>query len=686
LGGTLNNLGLILIQKGKLAEGLAMYRRAAERGESAAAQAPQVINNDRFLTIQLNNVAHIERQLGHANEALAVFRHITEVWRRLARDNPAVPSLHSGLFSAYRNLASYQRELKQNQESERTMRLARGVIDRLPSDGPEDLFNLACCRAACSAFLGQGQGKSMAEEQAEQKQEADLAMQELHKAIAAGFRDLERLRKEPDLNPLRDRKDFKTLEAELEAQLAAAPTDKAKANHEDLARSQKLPEADRNNKRLRADRAASQHAIALIQLDLGNLDEVQKHLQQAIALREALVRDEPKNERYQTELAVSRFALGDFYWRSGRLAEGAKVWQREFDALEEAARQARAPSPLAGQLVDLRRMVAQHYVRAGLWSEATSHYSQALPLEGARFDDLYAPACTELRAGNTIAYRRTCAAMAEQLSEAEFHQLCGLAWACCLIDSAGTEFSQTIKLILKKARQNPPNEFWECHVLGLVHYRAGQFDEAIAQANKSITLNPTWHGSISNWPVLALAYHRLGHAAEAKQWLEKSKQEWHRLSPLPRSADGLTALPSLSAPWYENWHDWLTFEILFGEASLTITGTPPVEEAYDHAHRSVLYSRLGETAKAEAEWQATIQILPKEPMIWLARARQLVELQRKKEAEDALARIEAFAPNDPEVWKKCGRLRLTLGQTAKATADFHEAQTLIEGNKAELKK
>jgi hypothetical protein len=43
--------------------------------------------------------------------------------------------------------------------------------------------------------------------------------------------------------------------------------------------------------------------------------------------------------------------------------------------------------------------------------------------------------------------------MAERFSEAEFHQLCGLASACGLIDSAGTEFSQTtIKLILKRRR------------------------------------------------------------------------------------------------------------------------------------------------------------------------------------------------------------------------------------------
>jgi hypothetical protein len=61
LGGTLNNFGVLLARKGRLAEAVAMYRWAAERAESAFAQAQRVVINGRFLTIQLQNVAYIER-------------------------------------------------------------------------------------------------------------------------------------------------------------------------------------------------------------------------------------------------------------------------------------------------------------------------------------------------------------------------------------------------------------------------------------------------------------------------------------------------------------------------------------------------------------------------------------------------------------------------------------------------
>src|SRR5262249_1583394 len=156
--------------------------------------------------------------------------------------------------------------------------------------GPDELFNVACVRAECSTFL----------EAAAQKHEADLAIEALGKAVAAGFRDVDRLRSARELISLRGRDDFKALEADLVARQAGAAADKLKANQQALVHRQKVAQADPHNKRLQADLAASQHATALIQLDLGKVEEAQKHLQQAITLREALVKDAPKNEHYQT--------------------------------------------------------------------------------------------------------------------------------------------------------------------------------------------------------------------------------------------------------------------------------------------------------------------------------------------------------------------------------------------------
>ena len=96
------------------------------------------------------------------------------------------------------------------------MRLTRETIERFPSDGADGLYNLACIRSGFAWFLT-GDEKWTAEERAEGKREAALAVETLRKAVAAGFRDLEQLRKDTDLNALRGREDFKALEADLAA-------------------------------------------------------------------------------------------------------------------------------------------------------------------------------------------------------------------------------------------------------------------------------------------------------------------------------------------------------------------------------------------------------------------------------------------------------------------------------------
>ena len=57
----------------------------------------------------------------------------------------------------------------------------------------------------------------------------------------------------------------------------------------------------------------------------------------------------------------------------------------------------------------MRRTVAQHYARAGLWSESAGHYGRLIQLEGADALDHYNAASLALRAGDAATYRRICA-------------------------------------------------------------------------------------------------------------------------------------------------------------------------------------------------------------------------------------------------------------------------------------
>jgi tetratricopeptide (TPR) repeat protein len=65
-----------------------------------------------------------------------------------------------------------------------------------------------------------------------------------------------------------------------------------------------------------------------------------------------------------------------------------------------------------------------------------------------------------------------------------------------------------------------PKAPWRLHALALAHYRAGQFEAAIRRSEEALRVG--WHAGSSCRVVLALAHHRLGHAEEARSWLEKA--------------------------------------------------------------------------------------------------------------------------------------------------------------------
>ena len=73
--------------------------------------------------------------------------------------------------------------------------------------------------------------------------------------------------------------------------------------------------------------------------------------------------------------------------------------------------------------------------------------------------------------------------------------------------------------------------------------------------------DPIWPGEVDNWLVLALAHHRLRHAAEARRWLTRADQ-WIQAQrkELPAGDRGLFGGMHV--------HDWLACEILRREANV----------------------------------------------------------------------------------------------------------------------
>ena len=90
------------------------------------------------------------------------------------------------------------------------------------SDAP-GLFQAARHRAACAAVVKEA-GESDFDATRLSVEQSDLAMAWLNKAVAAGYKDFEKLQTDKDLDVLRDRDDFKNLMGMLETPKSAVPS------------------------------------------------------------------------------------------------------------------------------------------------------------------------------------------------------------------------------------------------------------------------------------------------------------------------------------------------------------------------------------------------------------------------------------------------------------------------------
>ena len=95
-----------------------------------------------------------------------------------------------------------------------------GLIAKLRDlgwDPPGNAYDAACALSLCVP-IAEKDIKVVTELRAKQAQfYADEAMKMLRDAVAKGYKDVARMKKDPDLAPLRQREDFKKLLAELSA-------------------------------------------------------------------------------------------------------------------------------------------------------------------------------------------------------------------------------------------------------------------------------------------------------------------------------------------------------------------------------------------------------------------------------------------------------------------------------------
>ena len=84
-------------------------------------------------------------------------------------------------------------------------------------DPAADAYSAACMLAHCVPIVEKIDKLDATKRQAEMQFYSDQATAMLRDAVAKGYKDIERMKKDKDLDPLREREEFKNLIAELES-------------------------------------------------------------------------------------------------------------------------------------------------------------------------------------------------------------------------------------------------------------------------------------------------------------------------------------------------------------------------------------------------------------------------------------------------------------------------------------
>jgi tetratricopeptide (TPR) repeat protein len=281
-------------------------------------------------------------------------------------------------------------------------------------------------------------------------------------------------------------------------------------------------------------------------LILGELLRRQGRLDEAIdAYRETI-------RRHGTTVGAASYRLGMVLREAGRFGEALTTFRTILDrqpgdamarfqigeTLRRAGRLDEATATFRKMVADLR----QNVEKTPDDPSARHQLAAALVLAGAKED-----------------YRRASATVIARFGKSEPTDS-NVARACLLIPDAVADPRVPLEFAQSAAR--PPTFPWTYYVLALACLRAGQPEQAIQHAEESIKLDPTWHATVLNRVVLALAHAKLGHTQEARHWLESTDHP----PGMPRRNGQKVEVLGQNAPWW----DRADFLILRREADALI--------------------------------------------------------------------------------------------------------------------
>jgi tetratricopeptide (TPR) repeat protein len=197
-------------------QALRTREQVCEEGEKLVAENPAYVMYRSYLGWCWHKLGETRCQLWRPVAAAEAYENALKHQQAAFDEAPHLALSRERLGQNYVRLARIKRRLDRGEE----VKAAALEGQRRALFNPDQFYDVACELALCSS-LGQDPNPDTNAMQTEHAHPpyADLAMEMLHQARALGFRNLERLTRDRDLDSLRDREDFQKLLAELQAKV-----------------------------------------------------------------------------------------------------------------------------------------------------------------------------------------------------------------------------------------------------------------------------------------------------------------------------------------------------------------------------------------------------------------------------------------------------------------------------------
>jgi serine/threonine protein kinase/tetratricopeptide (TPR) repeat protein len=214
LGVVRNNLGILRTQMGRLAEAERAYALALAVREELAAKYPKNSSYQHALASTLVNLASLRREQKNLASARDLLERARPHHEAALKDSPGNRDYRWYYRNNRISLATYLLELGDHAAAaDAAEQLVRAALE----PGPDGYC--AACFLARAVPLAEKDDRLPPDERRRCAQVyADRAVELLRQALAKGYRDLNQLKGDEDLNPLRQRADFRELLAGFAAQ------------------------------------------------------------------------------------------------------------------------------------------------------------------------------------------------------------------------------------------------------------------------------------------------------------------------------------------------------------------------------------------------------------------------------------------------------------------------------------